>query len=227
MKLFNQFFDFFMPRFCTSCKKKLPPEEFFVCTECIAGIKIADADRIDHEFKRKFSNDKLINDFTSPFLFEKEKALQQIIHALKYNENFRLGIFLGRLAAEKAKHKILEWDADSIVPVPIHRLKKAERGYNQSLYISKGISSVLQIPAAKNVVERKRFTETQTAFSFDERKENVKDAFAIKNKNAVSGKKIILVDDVITTGATISECAKVLIDNGAEKVFAFSVAVAE
>ncbi|MBI1937336.1 MAG: ComF family protein [Ignavibacteriales bacterium] len=227
MKLFNQFFDFFLPRFCISCEKKLSSEVYFVCSGCIDSIKNADAGRITHEFNRKFLNDKLINDFTSPFVFEKEKTLQHIIHALKYNGNFRLGIFLGRLAAEKAKHKISEWDADIIVPVPIHRLKKAERGYNQSFYISKGIGSVLQIQIVKNAVVRKKFTETQTAFASEERKENVKDAFAIKNKNVVRGKKIILVDDVITTGATISECAKVLIENGAEKVFAFSVAVAD
>lgn len=225
--MINQFFDFFLPRFCTSCEKKLSAKEYYVCPDCLDSIKIADADRIDHEFQRKFLHEKIVHDFTSPFIFEKEKALQHIIHALKYKENFRLGIFLGKKAAESAKNKISEWKADLIVPVPIHRLKKAERGFNQSFYISKGMSAVLQVPVSKNFVKRKRFTETQTAFSLHERKENVKDAFTVKNKKAVSGKKIILVDDVITTGATISECAKVLTDNGAEKVFAFSVAVAD
>lgn len=112
------------------------------------------------------------------------------------------------------------------MPVPLHKLKKAERGYNQSYYIAKGYSNILNIPV-KEVCRRIKYTVSQTGFNLKERKENMRNAFLPTNTKIISGKRIILVDDVITTGSTITECAKVLLDNGAGKVFAVSVALAD
>lgn len=227
MNFINHFFDFFLPRFCTSCNNKLTANIKFVCPDCLDSIKPADEERIKHEYSRKFHNEKIISDLASAYIFEKDKVLQDLIHSLKYNENFRMGIFLGELISEKLKNKLAEWNADFIIPVPLHRLKKAERGYNQSYYIAKGISAKHQIEVKQNILKRKRFTKTQTELTLQERKENVRGAFVLTKKKNVVNKKIILLDDVITTGATVSECGRLLIDNGAEKIFALSVALAD
>jgi ComF family protein len=190
-------------------------------------IKRPDEQRLEHEFERKFSSDKIISGFTSLFVFEKEKELQHIIHGLKYDGKFQIGLFLGRLIAKELSRQLDEWKIDFIIPVPLHHLKRAERGYNQAEFIAKGIRSVLKIPINTNSIKRKRFTETQTSLKLVERKENLKDAFTIKRKNNLKGKTILLLDDVITTGATISECGKILLDKGTANIYAASVAIAD
>jgi ComF family protein len=191
----------------------------------VSKIQKVSHERIGHEFLRKFSQEEIVSGFSSPFLFEKEKELQTILHSLKYNGKFLLGKHLGELAAKQIYEEIKGWEADLIIPVPLHPLKKAERGYNQSEFICKGISSVLKIPYRTDILKRTRFTPSQTTMTFEERKENVHKAFAISKR--INGKKIIIVDDVITTGATITECARVLKGNGVDEIFAFSIAVAD
>lgn len=227
MKFVNHFFDFFLPRFCTACGEKLYAEEKFICDKCFAKIKTADEQFILNEFNRKFFKDKIISDFHPYFIFEKDKEFQSVIHSVKYNENFRLGIFIGEKIGKGLNEKINLWSPDFILPVPLHHLKKAERGFNQSFYIAKGISKISGMPVKNNIIKRGRFTPSQTQFNKHERKENMRGAFVLKRNNNLHGKKIILVDDVITTGATITECGKILLDAGAEKVFAISAAIAD
>jgi ComF family protein len=106
-------------------------------------------------------------------------------------------------------------------------LKKAERGYNQSFYICKGLSRELNIPLKNHFIKRKRFTQSQTTMDFEERQKNIRNAFKIRNGLGLKGKNILLVDDVITTGSTISECGRVLLECGVNKVYAASVAIAD
>jgi len=227
MKFASSLLDFFLPRFCASCNTKLPPDEHIVCNNCFSKIKRADEDRINAEFTKKFAHDKIISSFTSLFIFEKDKELQSIIHELKYGGKFGIGKYLGEIIARELNQQIRDWRIDLIVPVPLHHLKRAERGYNQSDFLAKGISSVLKIPVKSRIVKRVRFTSTQTELTLVQRKENVRNAFALRGKPKLNGQNILLLDDVITTGATTSECAKVLVDNGAKKVYACSVAIAE
>jgi ComF family protein len=227
MNYITQLIDFFLPRFCSSCKVKLSFTEELVCQSCLSKIKHADQIRLNREFERKFLNDKISSGFTSLFIFEKEKELQHIIHGLKYDGKFRIGIFLGKLLAEELNNQFSEWKIDFIVPVPLHHLKRAERGYNQSDFIAKGMHSILNIPVKSKIIKRIRFTETQTNLSLVARKENMRDAFKLKNSRIVRGKKILLLDDVITTGATISECGRIILESGAAKIYAASIAVAD
>ena len=218
-------FDFFLPRFCPGCNIKLSPHDKPVCTECLSSILIADDNLIQAEFNRKFFQTNIIKDFISKYVFETDKTLQHIIHALKYGRQFKLGVFLGEILAEGIKNK--KWQIDLIVPVPIHHLKKAERGFNQSDYITKGLSKSLGIPYSTKLIKRTRYTESQTGLNLDERAENVADAFKIKNNKKVIGKNFLLVDDVITTGVTTLECGKVLVNADANSVYACSVGIAE
>lgn len=221
----NTIFDFFLPRFCPGCNKKLLPDDSPVCIECLDGILIADSIRLEDEFDRNFSSSKVIKDFYSRFVFETDKTLQHIIHALKYNRKFKLGMFLGEILSEGIKSR--NWQVNLIVPVPIHHLKKVERGYNQSDYIVKGLSKTLQIPYSTKLIKRIRHTESQTKLNMKQRSENVANAFKVSNKKEIIGKNVLLVDDVITTGSTIQECAKTLLTAGAKIVYASSIAIAD
>ncbi len=227
MVFINQLFDFFLPRFCPACNNALSASEYFVCEECIANIKLADADLIKSEFERKFSGDKIITNFHSLFVFEKDKEFQSIVHSIKYKENFRLAVFLGKFVGQKLNDIIKSWSPDLLMPIPLHHLKKAERGYNQSFYLAKGISSACNIPVKKNSIRRKRFTPSQTQLNLKQRKENMEGAFSINNNVSLHDKNIILVDDVITTGSTISECGKILKEAGAKNVYAITSAIAD
>jgi ComF family protein len=116
-----------------------------------------------------------------------------------------------------------------IIPVPLHRTKQRERGYNQSEYVCTGIYEILNLEVIPNGLKRIRYTKTQTKLNREERKENVTNAFELNEKylNKIQGKNIILVDDVITTGATILECGRILKANNCGKILTCSIALAE
>ena len=221
----NTLFDFFLPRFCPGCNKKLSSKEQPVCSECLSSILIADDFRLQFEYDKKFTTEKIIKDFYARYVFETDKTLQDIIHALKYKKQFKLGTFLGEILSEGVKN--LNWQFDLIVPVPIHPLKKAERGYNQSDYIVKGLSKSLGIPYSTKLLKRTKHTESQTHLAMTERAKNVANAFKVKNPELIKGKSFLLVDDVITTGATTQECGKALVNSGAKTVYACSIGIAE
>lgn len=221
----NYILDFFLPRFCPGCNKKLSSEENAVCDSCIHSILIADDERLKIEFDKDFSTAKVITEFYSKYIFQAEATLQNIIHALKYGRKFKLGIFLGQILGEALIKR--NWPVDLILPVPIHHLRKAERGYNQSDYIAKGISKSLKLPYSTRLISRTRHTESQTGLDKNERALNVSNAFKVKRAKSVIGKNILLVDDVCTTGVTLQECGIVLRKAGAGKIYVSSIAVAD
>lgn len=223
----NGFFDFFIPRFCPACNTKLLPEEESVCNKCLSSIQVADVKRLESEYERKFAATEIISGFTSLFVFEKDKALQSLIHSIKYNKRFLNAKFLGKMIGEKLEKQIKEWNIDYICAVPLHQLRSAERGFNQSNYIAKGIGKTLNIPVKNNFLKRSRYTETQTNLNLKERELNISNAFIVKQKKKIKSKTFLLVDDVITTGATIRECGKVLLENGATSIYACSAAIAD
>lgn len=228
MKLFlTDLFDFFLPRICSACKTRLSSIENIICNNCLNSIQIAEKQRIEFEYNKKFERNNLISGFTSLYVFEKDKQLQEILHQFKYSNKYRIGIKLGEEIAKTRNITITDWKIDLVIPVPLHHLKKAERGYNQSYYIAKGFSQAIGIKKNENLLKRKRYTESQTLKNISDRELNVRDAFSVTNKTKIKGKNILLVDDVITTGATVSECARQLLNAGANKVYSLSAAIAD
>jgi len=223
----NNLFDFILPRFCCSCKTKLSVNQDTMCVDCLSKIQRSNSSRLKREFERKFMNNKIIREFYSPFVFEKDKELQHAIHALKYDKKFPVGIFLGKVLAAEIKSSKTNWKFDLIMPIPLHQLKKAERGYNQAYYIAKGVGKIFKVKVSDRSVKRIKYTESQTTMNLNEREENISGAFKVKWNTQVRGKNILLLDDVITTGATISECGKILLEAGANKIYAASVAIAD
>lgn len=144
--------------------------------------------------------------------FDKGGKVQQLIHSIKYYGNKELGYLLGRKAAlELLCNKNPLSEADILIPVPLHPSKKRERGYNQSEWIAKGIASVFEKPIDTISVRRQKATESQTTHSVHyDRWLNVKDIFEITNKADLTGKHVLLIDDVITSGSTVGACIDVL-----------------
>jgi ComF family protein len=186
-----------------SCNKPLLDGDQKVCKKCWNAIPAITKDHsLYQETRTKLLAEGCISDLVSCFVFEREGPFQHIVHALKYKEYRSFGIELG----ERIGRLIRDWDihADIIIPVPLHRIKHRERGYNQSEFIAHGIALVINKPIVMDVVRRKRYTQTQTYLNIEERRKNMEDAFytgpdALKIFNE---KRCLLVDDVITTGAT-------------------------
>jgi len=224
MKFIPLILDFISPRFCVSCNVTLFTDQKFICEKCFSNISTLQDHEINSEFDRKFNHNNLVDDYNSLFLFEEEGPLQDLIHNLKYNQKFKIGIFLGEKLGEGKKDIIAGWNVDYIIPIPLYHLKRIERGYNQALYIAKGLSKTSKIKINESCVKRVKNTLSQTKLSNEERKGNMLGAFKVKSSKSIKGKNIIILDDVITTGTTVIELAKVLKKHGANKVFSLSVA---
>ncbi|MFH1194598.1 MAG: ComF family protein [bacterium] len=209
-----------------SCEHNLSANEKIVCSACYSKLLGVEDEFMNAEFERKFSSAKIITGFYTPFIFNEESPVKDIIHKLKYEQRFRNGIYLGEKIAEHGRDIIRVWNINLIIPVPLHRTKQAERGYNQSYYIAKGISKPTGIPVSQRSIRRIRYTQSQTKLNILERKENIKGVFKVKDRKIIKGKNILLVDDVITTGATVSECGVTLLNSGANKIYAVSTALA-
>lgn len=225
LSLLNATFDFLLPRFCVFCEQKLSPLEKYLCNNCFSKLDLADNDYLKDFFNEKFNNLSKIDYLFSCYKYTKKSPIQKIIHQLKYNGKFRIGYYLGTILANKIKDDIELNNYNLILPVPIHPIKKTERGYNQSYYIAKGFAKSTNKKIINNVLYRKVYTESQSLRNKNQREENIKDIFEIKNVNYIKGKNIIILDDIITTGSTVKEVAKICKNNGAAKIAAVSIAL--
>jgi ComF family protein len=220
--------DFIYPPVCFVCHGTLGPEDDRICQACWSKCPVIDGEHPAYRsLQTKFDEEGRISGFTSCFLFEKEGILQEIIHLLKYRGMKTTGIRLGMEIGKKMESEMFP-HADYLIPVPLHRRKKRERGYNQSEFICQGISNVTGIPVQASLIRRIKDTPSQTQLNLEQRKENVSEAFQVDPKflPVIQDKIFILVDDVMTTGATIQACAGVLLQCKAKKVFAASAALA-
>jgi ComF family protein len=144
---------------------------------------------------------------TACFFFAKTGKVQHLIHQLKYKGNKEAGVFLGQQLGESIKEAPLFQGIDYLIPVPLHPKREKKRGYNQSLMIARGIHEVTGIPIGDQFLVRAIYTETQTKKSSEERFKNVKDIFELHHADELESKHILLIDDVLTTGATLESCA--------------------
>ncbi|WP_342664323.1 ComF family protein [Algoriphagus terrigena] len=149
--------------------------------------------------------------------FSKKGNSQKLLHQLKYRNKPEIGEEMGRLYGLSLALQGYQDEWDVIVPVPLHPMKQKRRGYNQSEVFGKGLSKALNIKL-ENLLERKKFTETQTKKSRIQRLDNVDEVFDLRAGENIEGLRILLVDDVITTGATLCACANVLLGYGAKHV---------
>lgn len=216
------------PNLCNACGTSLFRSEKLICTKCLFDLPLTDYHlHQDNKVMKQLWGRAPINAAMALFYFRKGAKAQRLIHNLKYNEKTDVGIFLGNMIGERLKLSSFYADIDFIVPVPLHQRKLRSRGYNQSRFIAEGISAVLNIPMDEEILIRTVSTESQTRKNRFSRYENMKTVFKVAAKEKVTGKHILLIDDVITTGATLESCANALFNHGALKISIAAIAFAE
>lgn len=218
------FLNFVLPETCLSCGETTDESERYLCGSCRSKLEPYND---THPWQKDYVQSGVIENSLSAYWFREGTPIQPLLHAMKYQKVRSAGRLLGEEIAKRLPEDAPAFDL--IIPVPLHKAKQRERTYNQSLYISEGISSLTGTPILEGAVNRTRFTSTQTKLNRAERKENVLQAFDADPEHIddISGKRIILADDVITTGATILECASVLKNCGAGAIWVCSAAYAE
>ena len=165
----------------------------------------------DNQIEHIFYGRAKIQSACSIFYFSKGQIIQQLIHQLKYKGNQEIGIYLGKLMGDQLLNSGRFTNIDAIIHLPMHPDKQRKRGYNQAEVLANGISQKLNIPVLNDIVVRSKTTTTQTNKQRVERWTNVDGTFVIQNQSSIIGKNILLVDDVITTGATLEACTNVIL----------------
>ena len=199
------------PHFCAACGNVLYFNEEILCLNCFADLpRTGFHTDPENEVARIFWGRVPLAHATSFIYFTKDSRYRRILHELKYRGQQHVGIEMGRLFGLELKNTPFT-HADLIHPVPLHSSKFRHRGYNQSELIARGISGVIRVPVQSDLIVRTSETGTQTKKNRYERWENVKDTFMVPDPEPLQNKHILLVDDVITTGATIEACAETLL----------------
>lgn len=223
----SDFVDLLFPVPCIGCKKTLESSEMLLCTTCRltlpeTGQHIAGG----IQNITKFAGKVPINFVVSYLYFTKGGVAQKLIHQLKYKGKKETAKQLGLWYGYQLKQECsLLNNVDYLVGVPLHKSRERQRGYNQADWLASGLAEALQIPNRTDVLARTEFNGSQTRKNRFERWENVKSVFATKLPQDVNGRRIVIVDDVLTTGATIEACAMELQKAGAASIGVITLAV--
>lgn len=207
--MLNDLVNLFYPNNCGCCNNVLRKGESHICLFCLSDLPRTNYIKIKENPVAKLFWGRV--DLTygfSTYNFSKKGKIQDLIHLLKYKEKTEIGFVLGSEIGRDINDNIPPNTFDYIVPVPLHPKKQRLRGYNQSAFIAQGISSVCHVPVNEELVERVSNTVSQTKKNKHERWENVAEIFQLKNQEKIDGKHLLLVDDVVTTGATLESCAR-------------------
>lgn len=213
MKWISDFNDFILPRHCAVCGEVLSRGEQEICLNCLLALPLID-DAHCAEIEKLFWGIVPVERAASYFYYRKGSPYINLLHRLKYKNRPQIGVLLAKNAATELLPKGFFDGVELIIPLPLSKKKERSRGYNQCDYIAEGISQVTGIPIGRGYVARTKANETQTHKNREERWKNVEGIFAVSNPDAVRGKHVLLIDDVLTTGATIADCARALVAVG-------------
>ncbi len=200
----------FFPRICEGCQTPLIKTEQVLCLHCLEKLPLTcHYNQPDNEAAMRFAGRFPFHVAVSFTYFISHGLVQHLLHGLKYRGKKDVGRFLGRQFALALQQTAWIHTVDLILPVPLHKKKEAARGYNQSVLIAEGMHSVLQIPYSAKMLLRIKQTESQTLKTRKERAENMEGAFT--THASLQGKHVLLLDDVLTTGATLEACAQTVL----------------
>ena len=213
MKWISDLLDFIFPRHCIVCGEILSSGEKDICVNCLVSLPLIDEQR-RAEIEKVFWGIVQVERAVSYIYYRKGSPYNRLLYYLKYKERPEVGVRLAVAAAKELAPTGFFDGVELIVPLPLSRKKLRRRGYNQCDYIARGISEVAGVPVVKDCVQRTVANETQTHKNRDERWRNVQGIFAVTNVEALRGRHVLLVDDVLTTGATLASCAATLVAAG-------------
>ena len=218
----------FYPNLCYACSRNLPSGSDPICLTC--QYKLPRTDHHHHTEDNAFTQrlwGRVELQAAAAFLhFVKDGRVQQLLHQLKYSGQSRVGVYLGKIYGQTLRESGAFSTIDGIVPVPLHPKKEKVRGYNQAAKFAQGLSEALQRPC-RYPLRRAVFTPTQPRMTRAERLRNVGRAFALPDPKMIEGQHLLLVDDVITTGATLEACANTLLKAPGVRLSMAAIAIAD
>ncbi|WP_443936863.1 ComF family protein [Pedobacter sp. MW01-1-1] len=227
-KWFSDLVALLFPNLCNGCGQSLVNGEHLICLSCLHDLPFTDYHLFaENKVAKQFWGRVPVQAAMAMLYFRKGSRVQNLVHRLKYHNKTDVGLLLGQLLGERLLRSPLFNEIDFIFPVPLHPSRLRKRGYNQCSFIAEGISSVLHVPFMESVLVRDVATESQTKKGRYIRHENMQAVFTVKDVEAIAGKHVLLIDDVITTGATLEACAEVLFRNGAKELSIATLAFAE
>lgn len=207
--------DFLFPPLCVVCARPLPRRAGSICPSCREAFEPTNLGNWINKVRNKEGLSKAYSGwYFSP-------VVQAVIHSLKYQERAKLGLELGRMLAILLPVEEVK-PIDVLTVVPLHTVKNRERGYNQAQWIGKALAKTWRVPFNPTLLQRVRYTESQTTLTSEERKKNMANAFRVRG--TLTHQSIGIVDDVLTTGSTLSACAQALRRGGAREVIAITCA---
>lgn len=227
VSLLEDFISFFYPNTCFACGNSLFKHEKILCTHCLHNLPKTNYHmHPGNPLDKVFWGRVKIEQATALYYFSKGGKVQHLIHQLKYRGKKEIGVYLGKLLGNELKEIPSFHEISAVVPVPLHPRKQRKRGYNQSEQFAIGLAEAMGIKLETKSFIRKVATETQTKKSRFARWENVKEIFSVTDPAKLEGRHLLLVDDVVTTGATIESCANVLLALPGVKLSIASIAFA-
>jgi len=228
MRILKDFFRIFYPDLCINCENQLEKNENTVCTFCRHDLPLTNFTHYsENKIAKTFYGRIIIEKANTLLFYRKEGITKKLIHELKYKGNEEIGTFFGNWLGEILKQNNEFSDINIIVPVPLHPKKLKQRGYNQVTKFGEKLSYHLKKPFLENVLLRTSTSKTQTFKARFERFNNNDTKFQSNNTSSFKNKHILLIDDVITTGATIESCAKELQKTEGVKISILTMAYTE
>lgn len=214
------------PHTCLGCGYDEINSKDILCYECISQLpKTGFFNVIENPVEKVFWGRLKILQGGALFYFAKGSLMQHLLFELKYKNNIQVGYFFGRSMGNTLLNATLYNHIDALIPLPLNKEKEKIRGYNQAQIICEGIASIWQKPILNNVVSRIKFTSTQTKQNRIQRWQNMENVFVANNETTdLNNKHILLIDDVITTGATLEACGNALIEAGVKSISIATVA---
>lgn len=214
------------PKVCGGCCNKLLKGENTLCASCVHALPLVCHHNTNSTTMTDIFYGRVpIVQATALLQFNKKGLTQELLHNLKYRGRENIGVFFGKWLGDELAEIESYTSIDCVIPVPIHKLKKRKRGYNQVTGFGMEISAALQKPFIEDVLLKTNKTKSQVFKQRFMRFENP-EVFSIHNKAKITGKHVLLVDDIITTGATLENCANQLITAGASKISLATIAIA-
>ena len=212
---------------CLISQQPLARGEQYIATQAALALPKFDLNRANLSLERRIYSFAPVEQAWAYYKFSKHGMVQRLLHALKYQNHPEVGELAGKWFGQALREYNSIQDIDLIVPIPLHKRKQKKRGYNQCDFIAWGLSEVLDIPWSTQVLVKTKNTESQTRKNRIERYRNSYQAYAIRRSANIKGKHILLVDDVVTTGATLGACAKLLLAGGCRAASIVTLATPE
>jgi ComF family protein len=224
-QLIKAFSHLFFPDICRGCGSDLVKPDQMLCLRCLNSLPYTNFQlHPGNPVEKIFWGRVLVHDAASLFYLTKGSVIERLLHQLKYNGRKEVGIYCGRLMGHAIRQMLSFKDIDALVPLPLFKSKEHKRGYNQARLLCDGIAEIIHKPVWEGVIERISATETQTHKNRIERWQNIKERFHLNEPMQLQGKHVLLIDDVITTGATLEACATELLKAEQLKLSIFTLA---